>query len=95
MDQKVTLVNESTREYLLLRKGNGDSPDKGIHVDLKETHLRIIKTCVDALVREHPLSCYATQHWQYHARHYGSVAGLFLYYTSALFDTHSGTRDLQ
>jgi hypothetical protein len=93
-DQKATLVHESARDYLLLRQSNEDGLDKGILVDLEEMHLRITKTCVDALVRERPISCYATQHWQYHARHSGSLANLFLHYASALFDIHSGIRDL-
>jgi hypothetical protein len=93
-DQKATLVHESARDYLLLRQSNEDGLDKGILVDLEEMHLRITKTCVDALVRERPISCYATQHWQYHARHSGSLANLFSHYASALFDIHSGIRDL-
>lgn len=92
-DQKVTLLHESARDYLLQRQGNEDGLDKGLHIDLEEMHLRITKTCIDALVRKHPLTCYAMQYWRYHAKHSGTL-GSFLYYTSALFGTHSGTRDL-
>jgi hypothetical protein len=94
-DQKVTFLHESARDYLLLRQSNEDGLDKILRIYLKEMHLRIVKKCVDALVGDCPISRYATQHWQYHARHSGSLVSTSLYYASSLLDIHSGTRDLQ
>jgi hypothetical protein len=92
-DQKVILVHESAGDYLLLREGDDDGRDQDLRIDLEEMHLRITKRCIHALVRERPLSPYAKEHWRYHARHSGTLVGLFLYYASSLFDTPSGIQD--
>jgi hypothetical protein len=92
-DQKVILVHESARDYLLLREGNDDGRDQDLRIDLEEIHLRITKRCIDALVREGPLSTYAKEHWRYHARHSGTLVGLFLYYAGSLFDIPLGIQD--
>ena len=93
--QKVTLVHKSARDYLLLRlrQSNEDGLDRGFRFDLGEMHLRITKICIDALVRDCPLSCYARQHWYCHTKQSGSFSGPYLCYAGAVFNTHLGTRD--
>jgi hypothetical protein len=92
-DRKVTLVHKSARDYLLLQEGDEDGLDTGLRIDLEQMHLRITKTCIDALVREHPLSPYAKEHWRHHARHSGTLVGLFLHYVSSLFDIPLGVQN--
>jgi hypothetical protein len=75
-DQKVGLVYDSARDYLLLLwQSNEDGLDRDFRVDVEVLHLRISKTCIDALVRDCPLSCYARQHWYCHTKQSGSFSG--------------------
>lgn len=93
-DGNVTLVHESARGYLLLRECNGDGgPNRSSRIDVEELHGQVSKTCIDALVRDCPLSCYARQHWYYRARHSGALVSPYLYYASSHCNTHLGTWD--
>lgn len=92
-DQKVILVHKYARDYLLLLwQSNEDGLDRNFRVDVEVLHLRISKTCIDALVRDCPLSCYARQHWYCHTKQSGSFSGPYLYYAGAVFNAHLGTR---
>jgi ankyrin repeat protein len=66
--EKVVLVHQSAKDYLLRGKEDDDAALKGVKITIADVQLNMAKTCLNVLAKSSSLYSYASSHWPHHLR---------------------------
>jgi hypothetical protein len=63
---KVVLVHQSAKDYLLRRTNDNDAAFESVRITTTDAHMNLAKTCLDVLGKSSGLNDYACSHWAHH-----------------------------
>jgi ankyrin repeat protein len=89
---KVVLVHQSAKDYLLRRTKDNDATLESVRITIADAHTTLAKTCLDALGKASGLDDYACSYWAHHLKQCSSLAQIDIVDSNAFFKKKSAMR---